>query len=412
MSVTTPVQKISAIARIRRHERVFGRHSLLIVGLKKTQEQLWILGAKVARVSGISFVGAVISHGKQLLENRVVAPTAGTLYKRMAVLSVICLGVTAVFGSTLDVSYAQYSEDAITQATQEGMLIADQDGYITKVNPQTARVERTFKEVALYSVESGDTLSGIAKQFAIKTDTLMWENGMTSASMLKVGQKLNIPPADGVSHRVAKGQSVEKIAAMYSVPADKILAINVLEGKAVAADQIIFIPDGKPLPSAKPARTIASTGTRSSARDSASRNTRSEPVSLENTSAAPSAGKFLIFPTVGGITQGFRRGHYAFDIGNRSKPPIWAAASGTVEKASSGSWGGGYGNHVIINHGNGVKTLYAHMDYLNVSAGDTVSQGQVLGRMGNTGRVRGVTGIHLHFEVIDKGVKKSPAKFY
>ena len=408
----TPLQKISAIARVRRHERVFGKDSLLWIGLKKSQEQLWAAGAKVAKFSGITLIGQTIAHGKQLLDNRVVAPTAGTLYKRIGILSIICLSVTTVFGSTFDVSYAQYSDLALTQATQEGMLVADQDGYITKVNPQTTHVERTFKDVALYSVESGDTLSGIAQQFKIKSETLMWENGMTAASMLKVGQKLNIPPANGVSHRVEKGQSVEKIAAMYSVPADKILAMNSLEGKVVAADQIVFVPDGKPLPSAKPARAIANTGGRSAARDSASRNVRTEPVTLKNTDATPSTGKFLIFPTVGSITQGFRKGHYAFDIGNRSKPPIWAAAAGTVEKASSGTYGGGYGNHVIINHGNCVKTLYAHMDSLNVGAGDTVTQGQVVGRMGNTGRVRGITGIHLHFEVIDKGVKKSPSKFY
>jgi murein DD-endopeptidase MepM/ murein hydrolase activator NlpD len=81
-------------------------------------------------------------------------------------------------------------------------------------------------------------------------------------------------------------------------------------------------------------------------------------------------------------------------------------------KASSGTYAGGYGNHVIIDHGNGYKTLYAHMDYLTVSQGQYVSQGEAIGRMGATGRVYGRTGIHLHFEVHQNGVKLNPGGFF
>jgi len=115
---------------------------------------------------------------------------------------------------------------------------------------------------------------------------------------------------------------------------------------------------------------------------------------------------------MGSITNGYKAGHYAIDIADRSKPAVWAAGGGTVVKASSGTWGGGYGNHVIIDHGNGVKTLYAHLDSLNVYDGQAVSQGDVIGIMGNTGRVYGATGIHLHWEVIDNGVKKNPTLYY
>ncbi len=388
---------------------------MLAIGFKQAQSSAVKLTHSIVKSTGISFVSGSVKHLKTRINNHVVPPTAGTLYKRMAVLTVMCLSMTAVFGSTFDVSYAQYSEDMLAQATQEGTLIADQDGYITKVNPQTTRVERTFKDTALYAVASGDTLSGIAKQFAIKTETLKWENGLSDVSTLKIGQKLNIPPANGISHRVAKGQTVEKIASLYKVAPEKIVAMNSLKGGVIASDQIIFVPEGKPLPNVQAPRIGANVGGRATARDSASRNVRTtapEKISLQDSSAAPKAGKFLIFPTIGGITQGFRKGHYAFDIGNRSKPPIWAAAEGKVTKASSGTWGGGYGNHVIIDHGNGVQTLYAHLDYLDVSVGQQVTQGQVLGRMGRTGNVRGVTGIHLHFEVVDNGVKKAPSKFY
>lgn len=317
--------------------------------------------------------------------------------------------VTTVLGSTFDVSYAQYGDDYLMQISQEGTLIADQNGYFTKANPQTVQTQRSSKDIAQYTVDSGDNLSSIAKRFSIKSETLMWENGLTMASVLKIGQKLNIPPSDGISHRVASGQSVEKIAALYKVDAQKIVAMNNLQSGTITQGQVIFVPDAKPLPSSQPvspARTIA----RSSGRDAPARNV--DRTSLSDSSATPTAGKFMIFPTIGALTQGFRSGHYAYDIGNRSKPPIWAAAGGTVVKSTMGSWGGGYGNHVIIDHGNGIKTLYAHMDYTTVKVGDYVSQGEVVGRMGNTGRVRGATGIHLHFEVIDRGVKKAPNKFY
>ena len=120
--------------------------------------------------------------------------------------------------------------------------------------------------------------------------------------------------------------------------------------------------------------------------------------------------KKLVWPTQGKISQGFRRGHYAIDISNRNRPPIFTADSGKVIKASFG-WNGGYGNHIIVDHGNGMQTLYAHMQTLAVKVGDEVARGQIIGKMGNTGRVYGATGIHLHFEVRIGGVKKSPLAY-
>lgn len=404
------------MARLRRHERVFGKNSLLMTGIKGLHEHTITTVRSVGKATGLRHVGGALKQVKAKIDNHVVPPTAGTLYKRVGALTVGFVMVTAVLGSSFDVSYAQYGEDAISQASQDGNLIADQDGYITKVSPQTVKTERTFKDTAMYTVESGDTLSGIAKQFDIHSETLMWENGITAASKLKVGQRLNIPPADGVSHRVAAGQTIEKIAALYKVPTERIVAMNNLQSGVIGKDQVIFVPEGKPIQQASPISSKAIASARG-ARDSASRNTRtvkgdSATDNFTNTDTTPAAGKFLIFPTIGELTQGFRKGHYAFDIANRSKPPIWAAAAGKVTVATTGVWAGGYGNHVVIDHGNGVQTLYAHMDHLNVKLGDRVTQGQVLGQMGRTGNVRGVTGIHLHFEVIDHGVKKTPAKYY
>jgi len=117
----------------------------------------------------------------------------------------------------------------------------------------------------------------------------------------------------------------------------------------------------------------------------------------------------FIRPTTGDITQGFHAGHPAYDIANRAQPDILAVASGTITYASAGTWDGGYGDNIWIDHGNGYRTHYANMDEIYVKEGDTVIQGQVIGKMGRTGRVYGVTGIHLHFELEYNGEKVSPS---
>lgn len=122
---------------------------------------------------------------------------------------------------------------------------------------------------------------------------------------------------------------------------------------------------------------------------------------------APKTSGFWGKVTIGTVTQGYRAGHYALDIANVQKPNIWAAADGIVETAEYG-WNGGYGNYIIIDHQNGYKTLYAHNEQLFVSKGDKVSKGQVVAKMGNSGRVYGATGIHIHYECHLKGARINP----
>lgn len=292
--------------------------------------------------------------------------------------------------------------------TSSNNIIADDAGFMIPVNPQTNAADRSeMSDKATHTVQSGETLSTIAETYGLKTQTLMWENNMGTGSILKVGQELIIPPVDGVSHTVKSGQSLAKIAALYEIPEEDIIRQNALESETLAAGENIFIPGGKLIAPVAP--VIVDAAGRSTTAVRSSTTTR---VNLENTTATPAVGKFLIYPTRGSITQGYYSWHLAVDIADRSKPPIWAAAGGTVVKASSGTWGGGYGTHVIIDHGNGVQTLYAHMDYLTVSDGQYVTQGEVIGRMGNTGRVYGVTGIHLHFEVRDHGIKQYPGNYW
>lgn len=118
----------------------------------------------------------------------------------------------------------------------------------------------------------------------------------------------------------------------------------------------------------------------------------------------------IVPPTRGILTQSYHRDHRALDYENRLNTPIYAAAAGEVIVSQDG-WNYGYGNYVIIDHGNDHQTLYAHLNKRRVEVGDTVTSGQIIGNMGNTGRVFGPTGIHLHFELKVDGWKVDPKKY-
>jgi murein DD-endopeptidase MepM/ murein hydrolase activator NlpD len=114
----------------------------------------------------------------------------------------------------------------------------------------------------------------------------------------------------------------------------------------------------------------------------------------------------FMWPTpVRTITQGWSSRHGGLDISDSKMEPIYAAADGFVEVSG---YQKGYGNTIVINHGNGFKTRYAHASELYVAAGDQVVAGQNIAKQGRTGHVYGVTGIHLHFEIIKNGVKVNP----
>lgn len=121
----------------------------------------------------------------------------------------------------------------------------------------------------------------------------------------------------------------------------------------------------------------------------------------------------LVWPTSGGYISsqmGSRGGrmHKGIDIARTDRstsPPIFAADGGVVESAGPS---GGYGNKIVVNHGNGMKTIYAHLSSISVSSGQSVSKGDPLGIMGSTGNS---TGIHLHFEVYVNGGLQNPTKY-
>ena len=239
-----------------------------------------------------------------------------------------------------------------------------------------AKSNTSSDQISVYIVHEGDTLSQIAKMFEVSPNTILWANDIPRKSSLKVGQKLVILPVNGIQYTIKKGDTINKIAKNYSADADEIRDYNDVQDSSLSVGDVIIIPNGEvPTPVIT---TIKKAITGIISQDS-----------------GPYIGGYYIRPAKGSKTQGIH-GHNGVDFSARSGLSVVAAAGGEVLISRSGGYNGGYGSYIVINHPNGTQTLYAHLSANFVSAGDSVSQGQLIGNIGNTGRS---TGPHLHFEI-------------
>lgn len=292
--------------------------------------------------------------------------------------------VVILFSGTLE-NLVVNSEGSENSGSNYLLVAANQSGADTLVS------DLSKGEITEYRIQDGDTVSSIALKFGVNIDTIMWENNLKSVDAIKVNQILKILPVTGVKHTVKRGETIYSLAKSHQVDAQNIIdypfnAYANDETFALSAGQELVIPNG-----IKPKEIIVD-------------KTRYVTRTVAPIPGVVGEGNFM-WPTAGTISQKNSWYHQAVDIANRSNPNIVASQGGTV--VTAGGSGGGYGNYVIIDHGNGYKTLYAHMlnNTIVVKAGDKVGQGQKLGVMGSTGRS---TGTHLHFEVFGPKGKLNP----
>ncbi len=269
--------------------------------------------------------------------------------------------------------------------------------------PSTVQEVVPATEPAIYTIQEGDTLAGIAEKFNISISTILWANGLSGDDIIKIGDHLTILPTSGILHTVKSGDTVSALAKKYDVDSKKIIAYNRLEedGGLTIGDKLI-IPGGA-ITAPQPTPRIVPRNTRLASEDTDSNEPTPPPSSEEKVTG-------FVWPTssrhISQYFSGARRGHTGIDIDNRSRPPVFAAAAGTVQFQG---WLGGYGNLIIINHGNGITTYYAHLEKFYVTKGDAVKQGQAIAKMGSTGHS---TGPHVHFEVRRNGVPINPLGMY
>lgn len=257
-----------------------------------------------------------------------------------------------------------------------------------------APVQRT--EVVQHTVQSGETVSSIARRYGISVNTILWANNLTAYSLIRPGDNLAILPYSGILYTVKSGDTLSKIASRYSIDSDKISSANNI-GDGLKAGAKIILPGASQIIQTQVAAKPSTSYTGISAiRD------------LIQAPAAKVTGSKMAWPTVGTrITQYFSWKHTGVDIANKIGTPLYAADDGVVEIAAGG-WNGGYGNTIVINHGGGIKTRYGHASKLFVKVGDQVKKGENIATMGSTGRS---TGSHLHFEVLVNGVRKNPLNY-
>lgn len=311
-----------------------------------------------------------------------------TLFVHMGVITVMVLGVALGPSLVIDTSKTQaviaggfgnrivFADDNASGGQVAGETISAQEVLtLTQVS------DKPRSEDVTYEVLDGDTIGSIAEKFGVSVETIKWANpGITSIKNIKKGQKLLIPPVTGIVHTVKSGETIFSIAKKFSSEAQAVVdfPFNTFtndETFALAVGQRLVIPDG-----VMPREVVP-------------------PVS-NNIARTPDAGTVVatggwVWPAQGRITQPYRPWHKGIDIANKSGGAILAADAGTVVVAG---WpdSGGYGNRVVINHGNGTLTLYAHMSRIDVTVGQGVNRGDQIGLMGSTGRS---TGSHLHFEI-------------
>lgn len=211
-------------------------------------------------------------------------------------------------------------------------------------SPATQAAERDAD--TKYTVQIGDTLSGIGSKFGLRIATLQIKNKLTDADSIKPGQELVIP-AENLSDKAIKAAEERQVASKTAATKKK---------------QTVLTSAG--------------------------------------------GGYGLVVPIRhNGITRGLIGGHTGIDYRANTGTPVVAAAEGVVAIADRSGWNGGYGVTVLINHGGGKTTRYAHLSAIHVNPGERVGRGEVIGLSGNTGRS---TGPHLHFELRMNGTARNP----
>lgn len=300
--------------------------------------------------------------------------------------------IPASFNTDITTLHAATNINPHAGSNEVAIAITGGAAILGNVNPEGVSFNKitthpTDGQISLYVVRPGDSLSEIAQMFGVSVNTILWANNITNRNIIKPGMTLTILPISGIRHIIKKGETLASIAKKYHGDINDIaLYNNISPNTVITSGTTILIPGGEMV------------GTLHTVRGIYRRHHRitHAPSNPYRGGSGPAIPGFFGNPLPGGIiTQGLH-GWNAVDIGAPMWTRIHAAAPGIVIISRVGGWNGGYGNYVVINHGNGTQTLYAHMVRDISHVGERVSRGEVIGYVGMTGEA---TGPHLHFEV-------------
>jgi murein DD-endopeptidase MepM/ murein hydrolase activator NlpD len=263
---------------------------------------------------------------------------------------------------------------------------------------------RPREEIVKYTVLEGDTIFGISEKFGLKPETILWGNYyilLDNPHALQPGQELNILPVNGTYHEWQQGEGLNGIARYYGVTPEDIInyPANKLDPATIGDYSAPNIPPGTWL--------IVPNGRREFVSWSAPLGvTRENPALarvLGDGACGPVSGGAVgygtfVWPSNRHFLSGFdyspSTNHWGIDIVGSEGEAVYATDAGVVVYAGWNNYG--YGNMIMVDHGNNFQSLYAHLSSINVGCGQSVGQGDLIGLIGTTGRS---SGPHLHFEI-------------
>lgn len=269
-------------------------------------------------------------------------------------------------------------------------------------------------DVITYTVSLGDSVFGVAEMFNLKPETILWANSGTlqdNPHRLQVDQIINIMPVNGTYHKWREGEDLQKVAEFYGVDVSTIiewpgnhfdqLATNI-ENPEIQPGTMLIIPGGQ--------REMVDYGPPRIPRDNPAIARTYGPGHCGVLTDGIVGDGLFIWPTANHWLSGYdfspETNHSGIDIGGKTGDAIWVVDDGVVVYAG---WSySGYGNLVVVDHGNQWQSLYAHLDAVYVSCGESVYQGATVGTMGITGNS---SGPHLHFELLYGSTKVNPWNF-
>jgi len=301
-------------------------------------------------------------------------------------------------------------------AYPKGELKPLNEGVFRSTKNDTELPAKARTNVIKYIVQKGDTVTSIAEKFNLRPSTILWANPYTLADnphMVVEGMELNILPVDGVYYDWHDGDGLNGVAEVYGVTPEDIINYpgNGLDPATIGDYSHPNIAPGTWL--------IVPGGSREFTNWSAPFITRENPAvasiygpgACQSVMDGPVGSGVFIWPTtetrISGYNYSEETNHRAIDIAGSTGNAVYASDAGVVVYAGWNDWG--YGNVVMIDHGNGWQTLYAHLDSYNVQCGYYVAAGDVIGAVGTTGNS---SGPHLHFEMRYNGIPQNPNNFF
>lgn len=275
--------------------------------------------------------------------------------------------------------------------------------------PRLAQVHTTIpsrprQEVIKYTVVEGDTVFGIAEKFGLKPETVLWGNYyilLDDPHALKAGQELNILPVDGTYHEWQAGEGLNGVAKYYSVTPEDIInypannldpaTVGDFASPNIAPGTWLVVPNGR-------REFISWSAPLGVTRENPASARVLGPGACDPISGGAVGFGTFVWPAAKHYLSGFdyapNANHWGLDISGNEGEGVFATDAGVVVYAGWNNYG--YGNMIMVDHGNNFQSLYAHLSGISVGCGQSVGQGDLIGTIGNTGRS---SGSHLHFEI-------------